>query len=357
MGKETLNRVELIWNHLIQDDFDKVKFEALKNNHDVVIFGAGEDGKALFNVLHNQNISIKYFFDNDIKKKNTYFNKIEIKNPNEFLAIKKNFLFLIANSNHSFEIRKQLETSFPYSDIYTYQELFLQFIDGSILEIGPLNNPNFRGGNVNYFDVLNSEGLRKKTIQWGLNPIGVPDKIDYVSANGDLAVVDRTFSCVYSAHVIEHQPDFVEHLLKVEYLLEHDGVYIMVIPDKRYCMDHYKRLSTIEEVLTAYNEKRKKHTLKTMLDGLYSTHNNSEDHWKGKHGEQTELTLGGVENVMEAYDNSNGQYMDAHAWQFTPESFERIIVFLNQLGIIQLSFLKVYDTSYGQQEFYAVLKK
>lgn len=356
MDGNIISRVEFIWNQLIRENFDKMTFEKFKKR-EFIIFSAGYDGKALCHILRNENMTIKYFFDNDEKKHGMIFEGIEVKNPNEFLESKDNYIILIANSSNSAQIRKQLNDKFKNDEIYTYQEFLLKFANTSILEIGPLNNPNFIGENVKYFDVLGIEGLRCKAQSWNVDPLGVPQNIDYISESGDLSIVDKSFPIVFSSHVIEHQPNLVEHLIKVEKILRINGRYIMIIPDKRYCYDHYQELTLIEDILDAYYQEAKIHSLKKLLSYLRRTHNNAMNHWKGNHGDLPSFSIEKVKEIIKQYKDSNKQYIDAHAWFFTPDSFKNIIQILNNLGLIHLSLIEVSETAPGQLEFYAILQK
>ena len=114
---------------------------------------------------------------------------------------------------------------------------FIQLVSGdkTVLEIGPFHSPLFVSGeNVKYFDVLDSEGLRK----WGSNsPLhtaeGVPPKIHYVSENGNLKIIkEEKFDYVFSSHNIEHQLDLILHLNDVYDLLKTNGKYLLMTQDQ-----------------------------------------------------------------------------------------------------------------------------
>jgi len=227
----------------------------------------------------------------------------------------------------------------------------------SVLEIGPFANPALRGANVSYFDVLSTEDLRKRAVAHGVNPADCPT-IDYVSPNGDLSVVDRTFSAVFSSHVIEHQPDLVTHLQNVARLLEPDAYYFLAIPDKRFCFDHFIAESGIADVIDAHARELRRHDVRSVVEHLaLTTHNDSLRHWKGDHGEPnykkaTDLFRSAVQIAL--YDPT---YVDSHAWQFTPETFREIITMLFELKLSPFSISRLYATTFGSNEFYAVLRK
>jgi hypothetical protein len=224
------------------------------------------------------------------------------------------------------------------------------------LEIGPFASPCLSGSQVDYFDVLDQQALQKRAIDLSLDAAGCP-YIKYVSPNGDLSVVSESYRIVFSSHCIEHQPDLIRHLQLVEHLLEDHGFYYLVIPDKRYCMDAFLPESGISEVLQAFEENRKLHTLRRVIEhhGL-TTHNMAWMHWLGIHGSKQS----DPERIRLAYDEykaKKGAYIDVHAWQFTPSSFTGIIDALRQLKFIHFHVEKVSQTRPGSIEFYAVLKK
>jgi len=226
----------------------------------------------------------------------------------------------------------------------------------SVLEIGPFTHPVCGGKNVKYFDVLNKAGLIKRAEALGRSTDGAVD-IHYVSPLGDLSIVQEKFDICISSHAIEHQPDLIRHLNDVEKILNDGGRYFLVIPDKRYCFDHYIPESSIADILTARG--RKIHTLKSVIEHrALTTHNDVQKHWAGDHGVPKYITDPKLLSSAAAeYERANGGYIDVHAWQFNPNSFRRNISLLNSLGLIRLKVDQVFQTAYGSIEFYAILRR
>lgn len=254
------------------------------------------------------------------------------------------------------------------------------------LEISPWDNPFLRGDNVKYFEVLNAEDLRKATVGVKRNLDTLPKKIDFVGANGDLSVVNETFDIVFSSHVIEHCPDLVEHLRNVGKILNKGGLYILIIPDKRYCFDYYHSDSTLSEVIDAFAGRRKISRLADVINFAYTrTHNNAILHWLGIHGERygyrntphvegdarAEImgeyffddgkgaSLEKLSHMVEKYSEAleKGAYISTHNWRFTPDNFRYILDILNELHIIDLKIFRLCHTIWGRQEFIAMLEK
>jgi SAM-dependent methyltransferase len=224
------------------------------------------------------------------------------------------------------------------------------------LEIGPLNRPILSGPKVRYFDVLTTSELKMRAATLGESPEGVP-QIDFVSMSGSLADLPKGFDIVVSSHCIEHQPDLVRHLSEVENLLCPDGCYCLIIPDCRYCFDHFIAPSTIARVLEAYDEKRQLHTLASLIEHRVLTcHNDPLKHWESDSGERN-LSVRSIEATLREWESWRGQYIDVHAWQFTPSTFREIVSLLNGLKLTSLTAERVYDTPFGGMEFFAILRR
>jgi SAM-dependent methyltransferase len=145
----------------------------------------------------------------------------------------------------------------------------------TVLEIGPFCNPLLRGPSVSYLDILSQEALVARASSLGLDPSGVP-YIDYISPTGELSIVKRRFDVVISSHCLEHQPDFAAHVQGVGQLLLSGGAYFLLVPDKRYCFDHFIPTSNLAEVIVAHYERRKVHTLRSVIEHrALTTHNDS----------------------------------------------------------------------------------
>lgn len=235
---------------------------------------------------------------------------------------------------------------------------FMAGVDlGDTLEIGPLNNPGFTGPGIRYFDVLDQPALRAHATEEGLDPAGCPE-IHFVSPVGDLGVVDRTFANVYSSHAIEHQPDLVAHLRGVERILERGGRYHLAVPDKRFCFDHFNAETWLEDVLAAHRAGRRVHSADSVREArLNTTHNDPLRHWLKLHGKPGFFSVPTDVVHADMAKADAGEYLDVHAWKFTPQGFASIVRSLGDLGLIGLKVSDVYDTGFGELEFFAVLRK
>jgi predicted SAM-dependent methyltransferase len=243
---------------------------------------------------------------------------------------------------------------------FCFTDLLLSSITPAedVLEIGPYVNPTIRGARVRYFDVLDSAGLIARAAAIGF-PDQVAPMIDYVSPTGDLAIVDENaFDVVFSCHCIEHVPDLIRHLDGVARILRAGGRYIIMIPDKRFCHDHYMNESTVADVIQAHHEHRVTHNLAAFIEGsAFATHNDPKRHWIGDHGIQKVFEEPNViQTAIQNYIEADGRYTDMHAWRFTPRGFRDMITQLLSAKLTQLFPEVVLGTGRDLNTFVAVLK-
>lgn len=238
------------------------------------------------------------------------------------------------------------------------REQFVALIpsDESVLEIGPFTKPAIRGENVRYFDVLDRNGLVARAIEKGYS-YDNPVDIHYVSPAGDLSCIPDVFCNCFSSHTVEHQPDLIRHLEQVSALLRSGGRYFLIIPDKRYCFDHFIPETTIADVIDARG--RERHTLANVIrHRALVTHNEPIRHWRGDHGAPRGIADPRfIQRAVQEYENAAGAYVDVHAWQFTPSSFRMLLEQLRNLDLAPFLCEQAFATVYGRFEFCAVLKK
>lgn len=231
---------------------------------------------------------------------------------------------------------------------------------GKMLEIGPLDNPQLNHLSPNYYslDVFNKEQLTKNYIN---DPNINKEKIiepSYVIVNNDYAQIQEKFDSILSCHSIEHMPCVVTFLNNLENLLSEDGYGYLIVPDKRYCFDHFKKESDIYDVLQLFHEKNTRPRLSANLKMLtQSTHNDCVAHWNNEHG-----AINSENALMQLYQGilkqfNTGIYIDSHVSHFTPQSFTEIINSLNNLQLINLKIHRIFHTLTNSNEFYVILEK
>jgi SAM-dependent methyltransferase len=210
---------------------------------------------------------------------------------------------------------------------------------------------------VKYFDVLTTEELVARAKFLSVDPENVP-RINFVDPYGNLEVIQEKFDIVISSHSIEHQPDLVVHLQKVERLLKPGGMYFVLVPDKRYIFDHFIPETSIADVLSKNLQGVTNHSLKSVIEHrAMTTHNDPARHWAGDHGMPYENFAQRARDAMAEFDKAQGQYIDVHASYFTSESFTIIMNCLRHMEMTGFSVLRNYHTRIGQNEFLVILQK
>lgn len=225
-----------------------------------------------------------------------------------------------------------------------------------ILEIGPFCQPVFVGPTVRYLDVLDAEGLAGRAAETGMDASRCPAEIHYT--NGLAEAAGAEFDIIFSSHNIEHQPDLIGHLNEAAAALSDTGLYVLLIPDKRYCFDHFLPETTVAEVVEAHIEKRRVHAPRHVIEHIALTcHNDAVEHWKGQHGVRPDGTDGRLPGAIARISQAAGDYVDVHAWKLTPLVLREILSALNQSRLVEMEAVRIYDTPCLRNEFGVVLRR
>jgi len=133
----------------------------------------------------------------------------------------------------------------------------------------------------------------------------------------------------------------------------------LAVPDKRFCFDYFKPITTRGDLLAAYTDRRMRHTKKTAFDFFaYGVRNGGQHAWgQNTPGEFTFLTrFAEAKAAFDGHDESNAApYIDFHAWHFTPASFELVILELGVLDVIDFHVAERFAPE--GCEFIAVLRR
>ena len=202
------------------------------------------------------------------------------------------------------------------------------------LEIGPSHNPlapKKAGFNVEILDHATADELRQKYQEHNLNLDNI-EEVDYVWRGEPLdELIGKTESYDYiiASHVIEHTTDIIGFLQQCAKLLKPTGVLSLIIPDKRYCFDYLRPISTTGDCIQAHFEKRSRHSIGVVFDYFSSVCRlNNNGAW-GKDALQGELqlihSLDDARHYMELAKDISAEYIDVHQWMFTPSSFKLIL--------------------------------
>lgn len=232
------------------------------------------------------------------------------------------------------------------------------------VEIGPSYNPlasKAEGYRVHVIDHASREELVAKYKNHQSVDINKIEEVDFVwrgESYLELTGNPKYYDWIIASHVIEHAPDLIRFLNDCESILKDDGVLSLVIPDKRYCFDHYKSITGISKIIDNYFQRTTKHTPGTVVESfLNEVTRDGRLAWSSISAGDFNLahSVEDARQVMNATVNENN-YLDVHAWCFVPHSFRLIIHDLFCLGFISLKELDFHPTD-GFEFFITLARK
>jgi len=237
----------------------------------------------------------------------------------------------------------------------------LNTASGRGLEIGPLNSPLLprAPGRIFSADHCSTEELMAKYAKDPAVPTNNIRKVDFDLSRMDLSEtnVDGGFDYVVASHVIEHVPDIVGWLRETHSILNDGGVLALVVPDKRFTFDVFRRESTFWMVRDAVGLSRP--SIDVIIDHFMNVVDvDAVSLWadsESRHDLRRSISPEVCPDLVERH--RQGEYIDAHCWVFTPSSF------ISLLGEIVEHYDLGYELAYfettlmGQWEFYVQLRK
>lgn len=245
------------------------------------------------------------------------------------------------------------------------QEFLLKYItkDNAGLEIGPSHSPTApksKGFNVEVIDHTDKQGLVNKYKNDTRVDTSNIEEVDYIwkgEPYKDLTGKKGHYNWVIASHVIEHTPDIIRFLSNCNDVLSDDGKLILAIPDYRHCFDQYRPITGLSKVLDAYNNEYVLHTPGTVAEYyLNGSKRNGQIAWGQNHIGETELLWDQEEALMQFGKAKKGEeYIDAHAWCFTPSSFRLMVHDLNLLDLLVLKEVEYWAP--GGSEFFIILSR
>ncbi len=207
-----------------------------------------------------------------------------------------------------------------------------------IIEVGPSFNPiapRSDGWRTTIVDHDDRAGLIKKYATADVDPSRIED-VDIIWQGGRLE--DQfpksdhgAYDALIASHVVEHLPDPLGFLESCASLLDPEhGVLLLALPDKRWCFDVFRSPSLTGDWLEARAAERTRHTRRAVFnDVAYATHLSGRIGW-GREPTQALQMFHPFHRAVHLWsehdERPSAPYRDAHGWQFTPSSFELIIL-------------------------------
>lgn len=245
-------------------------------------------------------------------------------------------------------------------------DIVFELIDrkGRGLEIGPSYRPlaaKADGFNIATVDHADQQTLIAKYSAKSVPPerIAKIEEVDYVWSGEPLSeLIDEKFDYILASHFIEHTVDLIEFLDDCEKLLVPGGTLSLIIPDKRFCFDAWRPLTTVGQVVDAHLRDGAFHSPGTVIDKhAYSVRRSGRGAWgiRNNTGPIT-LTQARLTDSMAIIEMAMSQeeYIDGHHWQFTPTSFSLILEDLRDLGYTK--FIEASTHGTVGSEFYVSLQ-
>lgn len=235
------------------------------------------------------------------------------------------------------------------------------------LEIGPSHSPiapKREGYRVDVIDHHDRAGLVAKYREHGVD-LDAIEEVDYVwngTSYAELTGHSRHYDWIIASHVIEHVPDLGGFVNDCDELLREGGVLSLAVPDKRFCFDRLRPLTSIAQVIDAQLGKRRNHSAGAVAEYFLDVVKlNGAISWNisfdsGPRSSGIEFLHGSADarRGMRTIIERDG-YLDIHAWCFTPSSFRLLIEDLFELGLIALREKSFHQTE-GNEFFIALAR-
>ncbi len=317
---------------------------------------------SIFNYFKIQFHKISFSFSREKTLEAKSFNEVDYLNANPDVAMSISQKHFKNGKEHYFLFGKKEGRKFVPA--LSREEKALQALDknGNGIEIGPSYNPlapKKKGFKVQTVDHLSAEDLRTKYTGHGVDMDNI-EEVDFIWEGqplSDLLGKTSYYDWIIASHVIEHIPDPISFLQQCEAILKPGGILSLVIPDKRYCFDHFLPLTTTGNWLEAWAAKRIKPTSGQVFDFIVnSSKRDGNIAWvsDGKGPDSMAHTL--EQAAAEWLDSNNSkEYIDVHCWRFMPLSFHLLLSDLQGLKMTTLGIKLEFDTT--GCEFHVSLEK
>lgn len=230
------------------------------------------------------------------------------------------------------------------------------------LEIGPCHNPvapKKDGYRVEIIDHLSREQLLNKYKEHPINFDNI-EEVDFIwhgESYAELTGRKKHYDWIIASHLIEHTPDLIGFLKNCDEVLKDDGMISLVIPDKRYCFDHFRPITGLAKIIDSHFQQHQIHTPGGAAEYFLNVAARNEAlAWSSTIGGDFRL-IHTLEEARQGIDLVVNQqaYLDIHAWCFVPHSFRLIIQDLYNLGLTPFQEVDFFPTE--GPEFYITLSR
>jgi SAM-dependent methyltransferase len=218
------------------------------------------------------------------------------------------------------------------------------------VEIGPSFAPivpKSSGADVVVVDHTDAASLRTKYRGHGVSVAAI-EEVDVIWSGGSLAAALETrapFDYIIASHLLEHVANPLAFLADCEALLRDGGVLSLVLPDHRYCFDVLRPPTTFGQWIDALHFARGLHTPGTVFDHWFHAAERGGIAWSS----DTDVPLSMIHHrpdLEAAFELAvkGDEYVDVHAWVFTPASFRTLIDTARAFAYLRLDVVEEFDT-------------
>ncbi len=243
---------------------------------------------------------------------------------------------------------------------YLHREHFLRHVspnNAKGLEIGAFDLPLIEPGegNCEFADYRSSAELKELAASLERHQPDYIAPVQYDLRQGYDVITER-YNWIAAAHVIEHIPDVIGWLKSLESRLYDGGIVFLIIPDKRFTFDCYRRKTTVTDMVDAHRMRLTRPSFAQVFDHRFNATESvsAGDTWAGI---MPKTPLYDYAFALEVASRAEIEYVDTHCSVFTPESFSRIFAQLEKAGIIPFRLGEVRSTQRNQVDFSAVLHR
>jgi SAM-dependent methyltransferase len=246
-------------------------------------------------------------------------------------------------------------------------EKLMSVVDPSmrLIEVGPSHSPLAPKAEGWHTCVVDHAARDELVEKYRIHPVDVSriEEVDLIWTSGPLDAAFPpealgTYDAIIASHVLEHIPDLIGVFRSFERLLLPTGVVSVAVPDKRFCFDFFKSLSSTADLLEAAEQAAVQHSRKTRFEeAAYGVVSRGEIGWGRRPVDQLTFpsSLVAAKDLFGSADAPGGPYIDCHAWRFTPSSFQLAILELDALEEIHFSVDRLFATE--GNEFHVTLRR
>ena len=243
------------------------------------------------------------------------------------------------------EIPRRYVAAKPHKDKkhYASHSIRQYLARGLCLEIGPLHTPILpvTHKNSRFADIMDQRSLRKKykkAANVKANDIPV---IHYVHDFGRRKFIETTrgqkFFLIIASHIIEHVPDPISWFREVYEIMTPGALLRLVVPDRRFSYDFRRRPTNVPDLVGAFLEKRTRPPPAIIYEYRVLKKPSLPDTkvlWTNPPDPAHDILVE-IHNaaIVEA---NRSTYADVHCWAFTPNTFVKIVDFLNKVNLVPL---------------------